>query len=229
MTMSEHEKKLLGLLKYVRFIGDEKVKIQIFLSGLPTFYKENIKCDEPKTLTEAIRKDKYLYEQGQGRESLKKSWKDKKNVNSDQRKKGFKPPFNRNEPNRNHQDQYAKGDFKKEDSLGKQRIPKIQFWGCKEDHLYEDFPHRKNRVKTMHKIQEATTIKDMGRIYAALNDQQVEYQSNMIEVEGKIINQPIVILIDSGESHRYIDPNIVDRLHLEKSKLGKESLVQLAT
>jgi hypothetical protein len=27
MTMAEYEKKLLGLLKYVNFIGDEKVKI----------------------------------------------------------------------------------------------------------------------------------------------------------------------------------------------------------
>jgi hypothetical protein len=51
----------------------------------------------------------------------------------------------------------------------------------------------------------------------------------MIEVEGKIINQPIAILIDSGASHCYIDPKIVDRFNLEKSKLGKESLVQLAT
>jgi hypothetical protein len=50
----------------------------------------------------------------------------------------------------------------------------------------------------------------------------------MIEVEGKIINQPVTILIDLGESHCYIDPKIVDRLHLEKSKLGKSSLVQLA-
>ena len=48
-------------------------------------------------------------------------------------------------------------------------------------------------------------------------------------MEGKIINQPIAILIDSGASHCYIDPNIVDRLHLEKSKLVKSSLVQLAT
>ena len=51
----------------------------------------------------------------------------------------------------------------------------------------------------------------------------------MIEVEGKIINQFVSILIDSGESHCYIDPKIVDRLHLEKSNLGKSSLVQLAT
>jgi hypothetical protein len=104
MTMAEYKKKFLGLLKYVRFIGDEKVKIQRFLSGLPTFYKEKIKYDEPKTLTEAIKKSKYMYEQGQGRESMQKSWKDKKNVKFDQRRKGFKPPLNRNEPNTNHQD-----------------------------------------------------------------------------------------------------------------------------
>jgi predicted aspartyl protease len=51
----------------------------------------------------------------------------------------------------------------------------------------------------------------------------------MIEVEGKIINQHVSILIDSGASHCYIDPKIVDRLHLEKSNLGKSILVQLAT
>ena len=51
----------------------------------------------------------------------------------------------------------------------------------------------------------------------------------MIEVEGKIINHHVTIFIDSRESHCYIDPKIVDRLHLEKSKIGKSSLVQLAT
>jgi hypothetical protein len=84
-------------------------------------------------------------------------------------------------------------------------------------------------VNTIHNIQEATTVEDMGITHAYLDDRQEEYQSNMIEVEGKIINQPVAILIDSGASHCYIDPKIVDRLHLEKTKLGKSSLVQLAT
>jgi hypothetical protein len=43
----------------------------------------------------------------------------------------------------------------------------------------------------------------------------------MFEVEGKIINKPVASLIDLGAIHCYIDPKIVDRLHLEKSKLGK--------
>jgi hypothetical protein len=199
MTMEEYEKKFMGLLKYVKFIGDEKMKIQRFISGLPAFYKEKIKYDEPKTLIEAIKKDKYMYDKGQGRESMQKYWKEKKNFKFDQRRKGFKPPFNRNEPNRNHQDQYAKGYFKKEYFLGKRGRPPIQCWVCKEDHLYKDCPHRNDIVNTVHNIQEATTVEDMGRIYVYLDDQQVEYQSNMIEVEGKIINQLVAILIDSGE------------------------------
>ena len=48
-------------------------------------------------------------------------------------------------------------------------------------------------MNTVHNIQEATTFEDMGRIYATLDDRQAEYQFNMIEVEGKIINQPIVV------------------------------------
>ena len=37
MTMDEYEKIFFELLKYVDFIKDEKVKIQSFLSGLPSF------------------------------------------------------------------------------------------------------------------------------------------------------------------------------------------------
>jgi hypothetical protein len=62
IIMEEYEKKFLELLRYVDFIMDEKVKIQRFLSGLPSFYKDKILFDEPKNLEEAMRKAKYLYE-----------------------------------------------------------------------------------------------------------------------------------------------------------------------
>jgi hypothetical protein len=42
----------------------------------------------------------------------------------------------------------------------------------------------------------------------------------MIEVEGKINNQPITILIDSGASHSYIYPKLVEIFHLQRSKHG---------
>jgi hypothetical protein len=51
----------------------------------------------------------------------------------------------------------------------------------------------------------------------------------MIEVEGKIENQPIAILIDSEASHSYIYSNIVEIFHLQRSKRKKFWLVQLAT
>jgi hypothetical protein len=48
----------------------------------------------------------------------------------------------------------------------------------------------------------------------------------MIEVEGKIDNQPIEILIDYGASHSYINSNIVEIFHLQSSKHKKSWLVE---
>jgi hypothetical protein len=76
-------------------------------------------------------------------------------------------------------------------------------------------------------------MEDMGiyvpRIYAALDNKQAEHQSHMIEVEGMINNQTIVILIDLGAIHSYIDPKMVEILHFPRRKHGKSWLVQLAT
>jgi hypothetical protein len=54
--MDEYENKFLELLRYVKYIRYEKVKIQCFLSGLPQSYKDIIDFDEPQTLDEAIAK-----------------------------------------------------------------------------------------------------------------------------------------------------------------------------
>ena len=51
----------------------------------------------------------------------------------------------------------------------------------------------------------------------------------MIEVEGMIKNQPFTILVDSGASHSYVDPRVVESLHLIRRKHEKSWLVQLAT
>jgi hypothetical protein len=65
----------------------------------------------------------------------------------------------------------------------------------------------------------------MSSIYETLNNKQAEYQSPMIEVEGKIENQPITILIDYGDSHSYINDNIVEIFHFQISKDNKYWLV----
>ena len=57
--MDEYANKFLELLRYVRYIRDEKVKVQRFLSGFPKSYKDRIEFYEPRTLEDAIRKVKY--------------------------------------------------------------------------------------------------------------------------------------------------------------------------
>jgi hypothetical protein len=56
LTMDEYEKRFFEFLNYVDFIRDEKVKIQRFLSGLPSFYNDKIQYDNQNTLEEAIRR-----------------------------------------------------------------------------------------------------------------------------------------------------------------------------
>jgi hypothetical protein len=99
--------------------------------------------------------------------------------------------------------------------------------------MYKDFPHRGDKMRTMHSIKQEETVEDVGRsmwgIYVALDNRQVDYQSHMIEVEGKIDNKTIAILIDFGVSHSYINPNLVEIFKLKKCKSEKYWLVPLAT
>jgi hypothetical protein len=50
-------------------------------------------------------------------------------------------------------------------------------------------------VRIAHNVQQDVVVEDMviniPRIYASLDNKQVEFPSNMIEVEGKINDQPI--------------------------------------
>jgi hypothetical protein len=63
---------------------------------------------------------------------------------------------------------------------------------------------------------------NIPRIYASLDIKQAEYyRSTMIEVEGKIYNHPITILIDLGASHSYIKYNTIEIFHLPMSKNKK--------
>jgi hypothetical protein len=88
-------------------------------------------------------------------------------------------------------------------------------------------------VRVVHNVQKAEKMEDMGnrvpRIYTALDNKQVEYQSHMIEVEGMIKNHAFTILIDSRASHSYAYPRVVESLQLLRNKHGKSWLVHLAT
>jgi hypothetical protein len=96
MTMEEYEKMFFELLKYVDFIRDEKVKIQMFMSGLPSLYSDNMQYDNPKTLENDIRRAKPIYEQSRGSPIFQKTWNEKMKGKMEKRKRGFNPPFSKN-------------------------------------------------------------------------------------------------------------------------------------
>jgi hypothetical protein len=230
MTIDEYERRFLELLKYVSFIKDETVKIQRYLNGLPSFISDKIQYDDPKTLEETIRRAKFLYDQQKASLDFQKAWENKKKFKMDQRKKGAKPPFFGNNP----QGQQTSKETRTIDTGSQRpRQPPMQCWGCKGDHRFRDCPHRGEKGRVVHNVQQVELVEDMGRyvprIYAALENKQEEYQSHMIEVEGMIKHQTIVILINSGASHSYIDPKMVESLQFPRSKNRKSWLVQLAT
>ena len=54
---------------------------------------DKIQYDNPKTMEETIRKEKFLYEQQRENPTFQKAWEDKKKFKKEQRQKGNKPPF----------------------------------------------------------------------------------------------------------------------------------------
>jgi hypothetical protein len=230
MSIDEYERRFLKLLKYVSCIKDEKVKIHRYLSGMSSFISDKIQYDDPKTLEETIRRDKFLYDQQRERPTFQKAWEDKKKIKMEKRKKGTKRPFFRN----TSQGQPTPKDPKMtKPMVQRPRKPSIQCWGCGGYHMYRYFHHRGEKVRTSHNARQYMTVEDMGinvpRIYAALDNKQADFQSHMTDVDGKINGQPITILIYSGAIHSYLYFKIVERFKLPRSKLGKPWLVQLAT
>jgi hypothetical protein len=173
MTMDEYERSFLELLKYVPFIKDEAVKIQRYLSGLPPSIGDKIQYDDPKTMEEMIRREKCLYEQQREKPTFRKAWDDQKRFKKEQRQKGDKPSFFRN--SRQGQPSFREP-RRTEEGAQRQRLMPIQCWGCQGNHKYRDCPHKNGKARTVHTVQQAETVEDMGsrmpRIYAALDNKQ---------------------------------------------------------
>ena len=70
--------------------------------------------------------------------------------------------------------------------------------------------------------------KNFHRINAALEDQQANHQSAIVEIEGTISNHTISVLIDPGATLSYISPRMVELCQLTRERITKPWLVQLA-
>jgi hypothetical protein len=94
----------------------------------------------------------------------------------DQRKKGTKRSFFINVS----QEQPGFREPRKVEVGGKRlRQPPMECWGCKGNHMYRYFPHRNDKVRVVHNVQQEETVKDMDRsvprIYAAMDKNQEKY------------------------------------------------------
>ena len=68
----------------------------------------------------------------------------------DQRKKGAKPPFFRNNP----QGQKTSREPRMIETRGQRpRQPLVQCWGCKGDHMFRNCPKKSDKVRVVHIVQ----------------------------------------------------------------------------
>ena len=94
-------------------------------------------------------------------------------------------------------------------------------------------PLENESARPAYNIREAERVGQVARIvpriYAVLEDRQVDHHSTVVEVVGKIVEQSISILIDPHSTHSYITPRVVEICAFKKVKHRKSWLVQLAT
>jgi hypothetical protein len=97
-------------------------------------------------------------------------------IKVEQRKKGNMPPFFRNTAQGQPTSKESRMTEAMETRPSQQSI---QCWICGRNHLCRDFPQRGDKARTVHNVQQVTTVEDMGRnmprIYAALENKKVEF------------------------------------------------------
>jgi hypothetical protein len=245
MAMEDLINKFLELLRFVPYIREDKVKIQQFLSCLPQSYRDRIEFDNPKSLSEVFRKPKMFYDQYKERVEFPKSWKDKKQDQMNQWKKGYQQTPYQNAtkgfPRKYFHSNYpsTQGNGKPPVNMGTNKFgdspcEPLKCWEFGEPHLRRNCPHINTTNKTVvHNLQEASIVGDVGRslhqINAIVDGRQDDHQSSVVEIEGKINNTRIYVLIDPRATLSYITPGVVESNKLKKMKHAKSWLVQLAT
>jgi hypothetical protein len=78
---------------------------------------------------------------------------------------------------------------------------------------------------SVHNLWEASIVGDVGRslhrINAVVDGRQADHQSIVVEIEGKINNTHVYVLIDPGATLSYISPSVVDSNKLKRTKHAK--------
>jgi hypothetical protein len=184
------------------------------------------------------------YDQYKQRSEFPKAWKYKKQDRMNQWMKGYQPTplwnapksFPRKYFHSNNQNTQGGGKLV---NLGTKKFGDnlrelLKCWECGEPHLRRNCPRLTSATRTtVHNLQEASTVGDVGRslhkINADVDGRQADHQSTVVEVEGKVNNNRVSVLIDPGATLSYVSPGVVDSNKLKKIRHAKYWLVQLAT
>ena len=104
-------------------------------------------------MEEAVRKAKYFYEKRKGKPNYHKTWKDKKNDKSDQRKKGFKPSNFRSQQKHPSQVEKKPSRVVGEEPRDPQhnRAP-LQCWKCGGPHMCKYFSLENENARPTYNI-----------------------------------------------------------------------------
>eukprot|EP00253_Pinus_taeda_P012017 PITA_12017 len=87
--MDEFINRFTSLLHYVPYIKEEKAKVQRFVNSLPSYIRERIEFDNPRTMDEAIRKARICYQQSKQKgDTSNERWNEKRSSRMVGRSKG---------------------------------------------------------------------------------------------------------------------------------------------
>ena len=82
------------------------------------------------------------------------------------------------------------------------------------------FPLYQGGSPHIYSAYEAQTAGDVGHhiplIYAIVDNKQADHQASIIEMDGKLCDQIVSILIEPGSNYSYVNHDLVDTFGLNK-------------
>ena len=128
------------------------------------------------------------------------NWNSKNNNTGNFSNKNFQGNKSNSQTNQNNQKNKESANNHSNYTKNFERKEPVKCGECNGPHYAAICPNRKKTFSNIHTIQEEMTVGDlartMPRINASLENRQADYQTSMVEVEGKINQTPIAILID---------------------------------
>ena len=105
-------------------------------------------------------------------------------------------------------------------------------WTCGGDHCKRDCAQYQSGWTKIYSVKEAQTVGDVGQsiphIYVALVNIHAFNQASIIDMDSKLCDQVVSILIDPRANYSYANPDLVDKCGLNKEVHAKSWLVELA-